>query len=189
MRTQATLVEHLEGFVGPIQRGWNGQQVGERWPFQIVQLSGRTEGSATTLATLGLSSVPLRNSGQSVRQELLLFLGASNFKNAPGIVQQVASEVVDSGTALSVGQVLGPRGILFEGSTVSAFLALDADSLIPGVGLFRNKKLGEVKFIGLLPITSEEANYVKRAGPAAFMKEILIRKPDLFEFRRKSWVK
>lgn len=69
-----SLIDHLEGTLGLISRGWATGPDGERMPFQIVRLSrGSGEGNVG-YATLGLSRTGLTSptSGRCVHQELLM---------------------------------------------------------------------------------------------------------------------
>jgi hypothetical protein len=117
------VIGHLEKFCGPIIRGWSCDPDGNEMPFQIVQLQGSPIAGATTYATLGLGKIPLRSqsSDRIIRHELVMLSRSDAVpENLPALLQEVAMEAVQRNYAYLRGEVIGPRGPLFKGSTVTA---------------------------------------------------------------------
>ncbi|CAN5814144.1 hypothetical protein BH11MYX3_BH11MYX3_10280 [soil metagenome] len=116
-----------------------------------------------------------------------MFRESDGSRNLPALLDQVADEAIASGQALSVGDVIGPRGALTEGAAVDAlYVALPvyfADSFQVYAGS------GETVVFGwLVPITSEEDGFVRESGAAAFEELLMSNDPDLLDYRREGMV-
>jgi hypothetical protein len=110
------LIAHLESYLGPIAAGTAGD---ESTPagVQVVRFGAHCpHPGVTTIATLGLSRHHLAQpSGKGVHQELLMHLPtAGQPGDAAGLLFQVAAEMIAHGCGLLRGEVIGPRGPLFD---------------------------------------------------------------------------
>ena len=74
-QTEESIAEHLERYLGPIQRGWSAKD--DSSGIQVVQFVDRPVEGVMTVASLGLSSSSLKMAtGTKVRQEFLLSINS-----------------------------------------------------------------------------------------------------------------
>lgn len=189
-RGEPPLIKHCEDHLGLIASGRATDEAGERLPFQVVSFEeGRIEGTGV-LSTLGLSNFPLRtDEGTSwLRQELVaMFRLSDGPRNMPGVLQQLGMEALRRERAFALGEVLGPRGKLREGATVSAFYVALPIYLPDSFHVCRSTP-EPVVFAWLVPITDEEAEFVRTRGRDAFEDALESADPDVFDLSRGSIV-
>jgi Suppressor of fused protein (SUFU) len=178
-RMKTSVANHLEMHLGLIQEGWSENADGVSLPFQVVRLNPMSGHDVDLFATLGLSNFKLRSrtSAKSIRCELVI-MAHGRARALVGVLQQVATELIEAQWALLRGDVVGPRGPLVEGSLLEALYAS-----IPVY--FRKEfascdtELGPVVFIWLIPISVEEAELVRRIGWPALEQKLEEKDPDL----------
>lgn len=185
----AKLVEHIEAYLGSINYGWSVSPDGEPLGFQIVKLAG-LQSSYVPYVSLGMSNYPLRSdaSSRDIWQELL-FLAPLGFgdKNIPALLQSVVSEAIGLERAYLRGQVIGPRGNLFEGYPFTA-LYVSLPAYLPDSFKELRVEGRAIVFGWLIPITDREAEFVLSQGWEAF-EDLLERKdPDLVDLARLALV-
>jgi hypothetical protein len=166
------LIEHLEARLGPITAGW------KRDCFQVVAFE------SGWFSTLGLSRHPLtsRTSGRQLRLELLVGGRPGDF--LPGLLAQVAEELLGSGEAILRGDVLGPRGPLVPGSALEAWYAaipVYQDDEFAAAALDDGARAA---IVWLVPVSRAEAAYVRSHGWQAFEDELVRHDPDLLDLGR-----
>ncbi|GAA2352775.1 suppressor of fused domain protein [Dactylosporangium salmoneum] len=119
------LVEHLERLLGPIAAESTGDETTPAG-VQVVWFGpDRPYPGVTTLATLGLHRYHLGGADRSgLHQELLFHVAMADESAAvAGILFQVAGMMVERGSGLQRGQVLGPAGPLFgEGDLTALYV-------------------------------------------------------------------
>jgi hypothetical protein len=181
----ASLIEHLEAFLGTTSGGWQPPE----WSFSVMEFPHGPIDDCTVFVTLGLSDVPLPShvSAKEIRHELMV---AVNRKDVPpylpSLLEQVGKEAVDRRSAFLRGDVIGPRGPLFEGSDLTAFYA-SAPSLLPDeFGTCSAEDGTDRIFAWLIPITTREASFVQAQGWNAFEVRLAKSDADLFDLRRSS---
>jgi hypothetical protein len=181
------LISHLESHLGEI----TGGSLGDDETPPGVQVVWFTPGSpfdgASTIATLGLSNHHLTQvSGRGLHQELLMhFRSGSLPGNASGVLVQVAAELIERGRGLARGEVLGPRGRLFEVGTTTALYAAAPVYLPDSFHVYANGDR-EVVLTWLVPVTGEEAEYVRTHGWNAFETALVDEDPDLTDISREA---
>lgn len=187
------LVDHLESYLGTIRCGWNELPDGGTAQFHVVEYEGLPSiKGCVAYSTLGLSNLPLApsaKSGQLIRQELLL-LARKSFgrENIPALVQQVAQEAIERNRAYLRGDVIGPRGAMFENTLLEAFYVA-SPVYLPEDFATCTLPTGDVAVIAwLVPITHAEAEYVHNVGWSRFEDILLAVDPDLLDFRRETVV-
>jgi hypothetical protein len=107
--------------------------------------------------------------------------------NAAGLLFQVAGELIDRGTGLQLGEVIGPRGRLFTHGDMTALLALGPTYLPDAFAVCRDSARNIV-LVWLLPITTDEADFVFAHGWRAFENALVAADPDLTDIDRPSLV-
>ncbi len=120
------LIEHLELYLGEMECGWSRDADGQPMPFQVARFGDPPVPNTVAFSTLGLSRNALRSpvSDKSIHLELLMLVPVSLRDGpVPGVLQQVANELMETGYAVLRGDVIGPRGPLFAGSPVEALYA------------------------------------------------------------------
>jgi hypothetical protein len=173
----AGLVEHLESFLGEIEVGWSKDADGFELPFQVVRFTPGALSGCVVFSTLGLSvtSLPSRRSGERIRHEFIMIVPERLREGpVPGLLQQVGLDVLASGSAVLRGDVLGPRGPLFEMSMMEALYAAIPVYLPDEFGQFR-----DVVIAWLVPVARSEADYVAVHGWGAFEERLIDVDPDL----------
>ncbi|NOV00032.1 suppressor of fused domain protein [Paenibacillus planticolens] len=180
----------LERHLGTIQYGWSKDGDGNKLPFQIVKYSnGHPFSGTTTYSTLGLSNDTLISpvSGKQIRQELV-FVSDSTFgdKNIPGIIQQVGLKALHNKMAYLRGDVIGPYGSLFDNSRLEALNVTVPVYFPEAFHTFFDNENTPIVMSWLVPITLEEANFVRLIGWDKFEDKLEEINPDLIDFNRKG---
>ena len=180
----ARVVDHLEQYLGEIEAGWSADADGRPVPFQVVRCPVPELAGCAAFSTLGLSAHPLtsRGSGRDVRLELVM-LCHDTWRSgpAPSVLQQIGRELIASGSALLRGDVVGPRGALVEGSTLTALYVAIPVHLPDAFA-----QCDDVVFAWLAPISEREARHVHREGWSDFERLLIETDPDLTDWHRSS---
>jgi Suppressor of fused protein (SUFU) len=182
------LIKHCEDHLGPIISGWSRNTTGDQLPFQVALFEKSPLPGVQVLCTLGLSNVLLRvgEGTRKLRQELVaMFREIDGPRNFPGILQQLGMDALGSGAAHALGDVIGPRGELRAGSSVSAlYTALPV--YLPDSFHVCRRTPDPVVFAWMVPITDAEAEYARRQGREAFEAALESADPDLLDISRES---
>ncbi len=160
------LVAHLERHLGRIVGGWGGGQEGAAKSLQVVSFEGDASFYGTPLSTLGLSHHLLTREGGSrgYRLELVTLCEPGvDVGRMTALMDEVASELLAAHRVLLRGDVVGPRGPLVEGSTVSGLYCTVPVFLAPGA-----RQFADVAIVWLIPVTSAECSYIAARGWSAF---------------------
>jgi len=185
-----TLADHLERYLGTIDAGWSRDADGQEMPVEVVRFEQGERPVVVSFATLGLSRHPLvsATSGKMIRQELVMTVPSSLHDGpAPGLLQQISIEAIAGNRALVRGEVIGPRGKLFEGSVMEAVYVAIPVHLPDEFGVFRGED-GDIVIAWLVPISAAEAEYVARHGWRALEDLFMESDPDLADVFRPSVV-
>ncbi len=166
------LIEHLEDRLGQITEG--RQHDG----FQVVAFE------SGWFATIGLSRHHLksRTSGRQLRLELITAGRPAEF--LPGLLGQVADELLASHEALLRGDVIGPRGPLVPGSALEAWYAAAPVYQDDGFAAVDLDDGARAAIVWLVPVSRAEAAYVGSHGWRAFEDELVRHDPDLLDLGR-----
>jgi hypothetical protein len=177
-----TIIDHLEQTLGRIIEGWASDADGRKLPIQIALFPrGPAEGTRA-LATIGLSKHKLLmgDTGRTVRQELVIaFREEDGPRNLPGVMQQVAMAALDQGRAYLRGDVIGPRGPLFAGSSYEALYVAIPVYFPDSFHQFQPEAGDAIVLAWLVPITHGEAHLVQRRGWSFFEDQLEAQDPDL----------
>jgi hypothetical protein len=184
-----SLVEHYEKYLGVVQHGWSRSADTLEMPFQVVECRSSTFQGISAFGTVGMSRNELRSatSRKVIRQELL-FIAPTAFgaRNIPGLLQQIGTEAIDRGFACLRGDVIGPRGCLFEGKAFEAVYVTMPVCFPEALKTFRSDEGYDVVIAWLVPMTLREAQYVREQGWEKFENLLEQKDPDLFDFDRLS---
>jgi Suppressor of fused protein (SUFU) len=183
----ADLVDHLESYLGEILYGSRGDDTTPPG-VQVVWFGPDAPWpGVTTIATLGLSKHHLREVGsRGLHQELLMHLPTGDQPvNAAGVLFQIAAELIDRGQGILRGEVIGPRGRLFDRTDMTAVYAAIPVYLPDGFAVCETPAAAVV-FTWLVPITTAEAAYIRSHGWPAFEEALLTENPDLSDPARPS---
>ena len=159
-------------------------------PFQVVRHPRGPFAGTRTFATLGLSRTELisERSGKRIRQELVLAVPeALRDCPWPGLLQEIATELLADGRALLRGEVIGPRGPLYRGSEMQALYA-SVPVYFPDSFHQCSTDDGDVAVVWLIPISRREEEYVRAHGWSAFEDRLVEQDPDLTDVQRPSLV-
>lgn len=187
MTRVAQLVEHLESYLGEIDVGWTTAADGADVPFSVVRFSAiETLPDCAVFSTLGLSRFPLpaRRTGKRINHELMMMVPERlRTGPVPGLLQQLGSEVITSGSPLLRGDVVGPRGSLFAESVMQALYAA-----LPVYLPDSFAEIDHIAIVWMVPISRKEAEFVVRHGWQTFESLLVDSAPDLIEVARPSIV-
>lgn len=165
-----SLFDHLERALGTIQGG-HAEGPGE---LQVVWFS-------SAVATLGLSRHRLAvGDGCTFRQELvMLFREGEIPPNAAPVVFDLAMEAITHDRAFLRGEVIGPRGVLFDGSRYEALYVAAPVYLPDEFHVYDPTGRDPTVITWLVPITRGEAHLVERRGWRFFESVLVEQDPDL----------
>lgn len=182
-----TLVDHLERYLGELEVGWSVDEDGREMPFQVVRFPRGSGSGTVSFATLGLSRYPLRShSGKEIRHELLMIVPDRLREGpVPALLQQIGIEVLAAAAPLLRGDVVGPRGSLLQGSPMEAvYVAMPV--YFPDEFAVYEDDADPIVIAWLVPISAQEAEYVKEHGWNAFEARLADTDPDLTDPFRPS---
>ncbi|MEU5260412.1 suppressor of fused domain protein [Amycolatopsis sp. NPDC021455] len=181
------LIEHLEARLGLITGGWSKDEEGRPREFRVAAFAEGVIPGARSFSTIGLSRHDLVSprSGRKLRLELVAGeRGGPGAEYLPGLVGQVADELLASHRALLRGDVVGPRGPLVPGSRMEAWYAAAPvyyDDGFAGVDLDDGNRAA---IVWLVPISRREAEFVSANGRREFENELIKHDPDLLNLHR-----
>lgn len=177
-----TILDHLENHLGPIEGGWSKAPAGQQTSVTVVRLGGGQLKGCRVFATVGLSNHTLasRVSSKLIRQELV-FIAKGEFgdRNIPGLLDQAAVEAIETHKAYLRGDILGPRGPLFNEGAMEALYVGIPVYLADSFASFRRDDGDTTVLAWLVPIAAGEARFVATAGWEAFEDELVKLDPDL----------
>lgn len=185
------LVDHLEQLLGRVKGGWTKGYDGRPMPFQIVECAGGVLTDTTCYATLGLSNFPLGASAttKAIRHELLMLSRTgSSMGVCPSILQQVGCEAINRDLPYLRGDVIGPRGLLFDGSSMEALYVAPPNYYPDSFAVYEEAGKAPIVMAWLVPITRPEADYVRTRGWSAFEDILVQENPDILDPARPSVV-
>lgn len=178
------LIKHLERYLGPIEEGWASDVDGKSLGFQVTRFSPESLAGCSAYSTLGLSQYELvsRTSSRRIRQELVMLV-SDRGRSLPvaGLLQQVGTELIEAGSALLRGDVIGPRGRLFDRSQMEALYAAIPVYLPDGFG-----QVDDIVIVWLVPVSRPEADFVSTSGWPKFEERLIDVDPDLTDVHRRS---
>ena len=102
------LIEHLEGFLGPIEEGWKSDA-----GFSVARFTRGPFPDTVTFSTIGVShhGMGIARSGNPIKHEFHIVVrnrfGRSNLQS---ILFDVAQDVLKDHVPVLRGDVIGPRG-------------------------------------------------------------------------------
>jgi hypothetical protein len=176
----------MESYLGRIDVGWSVDGEGGRLNFQVVRFSADVAGGIP-FSTLGVSRYRLKSpSANVIRQELLMLVPRSLGDGpVPSILRQVGEDVIKSGTALLRGDVIGPKGKVFDRSTMEALYVASPVYLPDGFAVCQTSD-DPVVMTWLVPITHAEAHFIFANGWSKFEDYLVEFDPDLVNIYRES---
>ena len=184
-----TLIDHVEKYLGKIQEGWTTTFEGKALPFQVARTARGPAPNSVAYVTLGVSGQPMPSpmSDKQIRQEFVMAVATPDMQaGIPGLLQQVATEVLARNRPLLRGEVIGPRGPLFQDSSAQA-LYVSLPAYFPDeFAVYESASHGPVVMAWLVPITSKEAQFISRYGWDRFEDELVEKDPDLLDVYRRS---
>lgn len=185
-----SVFDHLETYAGEILQGWSRDENGDKLPFQVVQLSGGPHAGTATFATLGLSNFALASGKvgddlRYIRHELVMVVPSDAIPgNIGGILLQAGTEAIARNLAYLRGDVIGPKGALFEGYEPKALYASVPVYFPDGFASVQAEGVGDVAIAWLIPLLDDEVAYVHSHGWSQFEDRLVEQDPDLVDYRR-----
>jgi len=104
----------------------------------------------------------------------------------PSLLQQMGSEALKKGVAYLRGDVIGPRGPLFNGSSLQAVYVTMPVYYPESFAVYKEPDGSSKVIAWLVPITLAEVEYIRRHGWSEFENLLAQRNPDLLNPRRSS---
>ena len=181
------LADHLESYLGQIAGASKGDTATPTalhvvWFGPDVPFEG-----AFTISTLGLSNRHLTQpSGTGLHREILMhFQTSKRPPNASSLLFQIAGELIDRSSGLLRGEVIGPRGRLFGTGALTALYSAAPVYLPDGFAVCTEENR-KIVLTWLVPITDNEADFVRTHGWSAFENALVKENPDLTDMDRDS---
>ncbi|WP_369929887.1 suppressor of fused domain protein [Xanthomonas sp. NCPPB 2632] len=187
-----TVFDHLEAYACEIVRGASVDPDGNKMSFQIVETAGGPYCGTTTFSTLGLGKFPLPNGSccdkaRLIRHELVMVVPSDAVPpNIIAILYLVGMETISRNAALLRGEMLGPRGVLFDGYEPKALYASNPVCFPDGFGSVFEEGLGDIAMAWLIPMLDSEVSYLQAHGWPALEDKWVADDPDLVDYRRKA---
>ncbi|QWT18977.1 suppressor of fused domain protein [Bacillus sp. NP157] len=184
-----TVFEHLEAFAGEIVDGWKVGSDGTERPFQVVRTKGGPHAGTVTFSTLGLSRFQLPSGPERghkhIRHELILVVPEDAIPfNVISLLQQVGMEAIEREQAYLRGEVIGPRGPMFEGCQPKALYVAIPVYFPTEFAVATTEESGDVVFAWLIPILDDEYHLYHTQGWSALEAMFVKDNPDLVDYRR-----
>ncbi len=177
-----SILDHLERYLGPMAGGWRPKVLGGAG---VLLFADRPFKDALTFVTHGLSAHELRMpDGRGVRLELMLSCWKDTDQEAlASFLGGFADEVVMKHRPLLAGDVVGPRGPIIHGTSMSALYVSVPVIFDRAIGAYKETSPPTV-LVWLIPLYAEEADYVGTHGWNAFEDLLESKDPDLLDFTR-----
>lgn len=183
----ASLIGHLEDYLGDIDSVWQDSPDGAKLPFTVARF-GLVFDERRAYATIGLSRIPLQSveSKKLIRQEFLL-LAPDDFgdRNIPGVLQDAASLILKRGAPALRGEVVEGPHKMFDGYSFTSLYVAIPVYLPEEFAEATDDEKNPVVIAWLVPITTPEAEYVKQHGWSKFEDLLVEQDPDLADFDRR----
>jgi hypothetical protein len=176
------ILRHLKKFLGASDTGW----IENRLPFQVWRFRDKPCEGALTYATVGLSKhLLVQPDKPPIRQEFV-FSCYDRFASLPieKRLLAVGEDVINAHQAVIRGQILGPRGPLFEGVKVEALLSWLPFYFADEFQGFTTDDGSDVIFTWLIPLYREEAHHIGHHGWKTFESLVVELDPDFMDLGR-----
>jgi hypothetical protein len=180
------VAKHLEDRLGPIAFGWADRNSSVK--VQVVRFEQQPESNVNTYVTLGLSDWQLNmsRSGRKVRQELLLCATSQlSERDVASALLGIAERCIESGSAVLRGDVIELGRPLLNGTQMSAVYA--TNPTVFGERLLAvDPEQPPLVFVWLVPVTTDEVDFIRNRSWAAFEAELEAEDPDPWNIQRSS---
>jgi suppressor of fused protein SUFU len=161
-----SFIEHIEEYLGPIQGG-----TGLREGVQAAWFADCPSPGSTAVMTLGLSHHAFHQAeGPDVRMEMIIAWhgdAAPSLNGAGSVLADICDRIVPAHHAPPRGTVFGPGGRFFPGSEVEALYCSLPTYFSEELAAFDGFPEPFLP-IWLVPITPDEARFVREQGWQAF---------------------
>ncbi|MBD8497389.1 suppressor of fused domain protein [Paenibacillus arenosi] len=187
----STYIDFLEKELGTIEKGWSTDAKGEKLPFDVVKYCRGPFQGTVTYSTLGISHHKLEcsSSNKLIRHELFMITDEDFGENeVVQVLQQLGLEALQAHSPYLRGQVIGPRGIVFKGSSLEALYVSSPAYYPEEFHVYESGEELPIVQVWMIPITANEADYVLRYGWSQFEDILVEEDPDLIDFSRVSIV-
>src|SRR5215470_1644768 len=157
------LPKHIEKYLGRIDYGWRLRS--ETAGFRVVKILNQPKDGVVSYCTLGMSFAELQMPrGRSMRQELL-FAAYDRYEpeRIASFLFTLGESISSQGHALLRGDVIGPYKPLISGISLDAVYCTMPVMHDEGLTIYSGSTPNTV-FIWLLPLSHDEASYVKSHG-------------------------
>ena len=182
------LILHVEKYLGEMSEDYRIASQASGISLQVAKFPDQPIRNATTFVTLGVSTIPLQQlEGSLLRQEFLFAAKNCNAlsNDIAGLLGTIANDVLTNQKVLLHGQVLGPAGPLLDGFDKTALYLTHPAYFPEGLHFFRDSS-PETVFAWLVPITTDEATFVREVGWEHFEDHLTNENPDLLDLGRRS---
>lgn len=184
-----SFINHVESYIGEIEKGW--VLPGHDDTLQVVKIMPKDIADTSCYLTLGVSDnrYRLSNSDRSSRFEFLLLVPKEHeVTYAPSILDDVIIAMKNKGEAFLRGDIIGPKGILFNNTDKTALYVAPPMCLDENLNGFTIEG-DEVVFVWLVPISTQECEFIARMGWESFEDALEENEVDVLDFDRPSLLK
>jgi Suppressor of fused protein (SUFU) len=185
--------DHLEAFLGEMEGGKRYAAEEDGQPtLDVVRFPDQPMEGASTYATVGLSKVLLhRSDDRHIRQELLCVQEDEREPYEAGrLLATVAEMALHRGDALMLGQIIAGADPLDEDSVLEALVCLHPGYFPADFDVFQDPGSDvPVAVVMLVPVTGDEAEFVRSHGVDAFTDLVGDEDPNLLDWRRPPFLR
>ena len=183
-----TLPEHIATFLGKPEDSWH-LETGSH-DLQVVKTSNQPVKGVVTYSTLGMSHTVLRMPGDRVVRQELVFAVYERFAPADvaGFLLGFGASVLSLGEALFRGDTIGPQNALIPGVAANSIYCTAPVPFDERLATYYDGSHPPTVFVWALPITGDEAEFVRRNGWTKLEELLESREPDLWDLDRASVV-
>jgi hypothetical protein len=188
-----TIIDHIEQYLGTIQRAWNKTPEGEKMDPQIVECAGGLVDYSRAFCTVGLSRhklSPNALNGCPIRQELVILVPEDfEGRTIPALLQQLSSDVLRRHRAFLRGDCIERSNPIFRGKPFYAFLALPPAVLPDDFAVYTDEANNGIVFVLMVPIAKNEAGFVRTNGWSKLEGIFVAQHTDVVDLNRCSVIK
>ncbi len=179
-----SIIDHLEEHLDSVEAGWS--LTDDESGVKVVTFPNKPSEGSSVFATVGVSKHILPMNGRDVRQEFILAVHSSFPKEQiASFLLTFAKHVISQHRALLRGEVVGPSDSIIPNTPLNA-IYVSVPVLFDSAFATHSGTTPPTVIVWLIPIHSEEAEFVRREGWEAFESLLEAQETDLLDLDRQA---
>lgn len=178
------IIEHIETYLGEITSGFLSKN--DKISIQALEFQNTPIPDVNTYLTLGVSNFEFHRFNEKKYRQEYLFAAHKSFDKSEiaSMLLTFSESIIEKKIALLRGEVIGEKQLISD---------VKANALYVSIPVFWDDEFHEFSdstpptiFIWLMPIMSEEYNFVKSNGWNAFEDKLEVSDCDFWDLNRES---